>query len=335
MAVTVTDIARRAGVSKGAVSKALNDKHDISQAMKKKIRKLADEMGYSVNIAAKALSTQKTGTIGIVVAFPQIPTVAERIIGIQELASEYGYLPMVTFHNGTLTDEITHLQKLRNRIDGLIITPINQGGQLVEAINSLKMPVVFMNEMISASNTDFVGDDDEMGGRLAAAHLLETAGHNIAYLGNNLNYYSDSAILRGIRMAFEEKNMDYNCVSVYWGNYSQANTRKNIAALLAAKPDIKGIFTFSDMIALWALDILNEWKISVPGDIKLVGYDDIEFAKMARIPLTSISQPNREIGHTAASLLIERLQKKPAGKFIPKKIVFPPTLEIRESSHLK
>jgi LacI family transcriptional regulator len=331
MAVTVTDIAKRAGVSKGAVSKALNDKHDISQAMKKKIRKLADEMGYSVNIAAKTLSTQKTGTIGIVVAFPQIPTVAERIIGIQELASEYGYLPMVTFHNGTLTDEINHLKKLRNRIDGLIITPINQENELVEALNSMKIPVVFMNETIAGVDADFVGEDDEMGGSMAAAHLLETAGDRIAYLGNHADYYSDSAILRGIRRAFEEKGLDYNHISTYWGNYSQANTRKNVEALLADRPDTKAVLTFSDMTALWVLDVLNQKEIVVPEDIKLVGYDDIEFAQMARIPLTSISAPNREIGHTAASLLIERLQKE-SNSFIPKKIVFPPTLEIRESS---
>ena len=332
MAVTITDIANRAGVSNGAVSKALNDKHDISQAMKKKIRKLADEMGYSVNIAAKALSTQKTSTIGIVVAFPQIPTVAERIIGIQELASEHGYLPMVTFHNGTSTDEIDHLKKLRNRIDGLIITPINQCSQLAKALKTLKIPVVFMNEMITGLDADFVGDDDERGGVLAATHLLETAGSNMVYLGNQANYYSDSAILRGIRRVFEERNIDYNCFSAYWGNYSQANTQKNIEALFKETPDVKSIFAFSDMTALWALDILNKKGISVPGEMKLVGYDNIEFAAMARIPLTSISQPNREIGYTAASLLIERLQKKTAGKFIPKKIVFPPALEVRESS---
>lgn len=332
MAVTVTDIARRAGVSKGAVSKALNDKHDISQAMKKKIRKLADEMGYSVNIAAKTLSTQKTGTIGIVVAFPQIPTVAERIIGIQELASERGYLPMVTFHNGTLSDEINHLKKLRNRIDGLIITPINQGEQLVNALNSMKIPVVFMNETISGIDADFVGEDDEMGGSLATAHLLETAGDSIVYLGNHADYYSDSAILRGIKRTFEERGLSYNRVSVYWGNYSQVNTRKSIEALLADRPDTKALFTFSDMTALWALDVLNKKGISVPQEMKLIGYDDIEFAQMARIPLTSISAPNQEIGHTAASLLIERLQKKADAKFVPKKIVFPPTLKIRESS---
>jgi LacI family transcriptional regulator, galactose operon repressor len=330
--ITVSDIAKRAGVSKGAVSKALNDKPDISQAMKRKIKKLAAEMGYSVNIAAKALSTRKTGTIGIVVAFPQIPTVAERIVGIQELASEHGYLPMVTFHNGNLTDEVNHLEKLRNRIDGLIITPINQGTQLEEALKALKVPVVFMNETIPGFDADFVGEDDEMGGGLGATHLLEAAGSNIIYLGNQANYYSDTAILRGIRRAFEEKSMDYNCFSAYWGNYSQANTKKNIVALINDKPDTRGIFAFSDMTALWALDVLNQKGISVPGEIKLVGYDNIEFAAMARIPLSSISQPNREIGHTAASILIERLQKNTSGQFVPKKIVFPPALEIRESS---
>ena len=332
MAVTVSDVAKRAGVSRAAVSKALNDKPDISQAVKRKIKRIAHEMGYTVNIAAKALSTNKTGTIGIIVGFPQIPTVAERIIGIQEKAAEAGYLALTTFHSGKLQEEIDYLEKIKNRVDGLIMTPINPDKKLINALKSLSMPLVLMNEMLEGFNADFVGDDDEYGGEIGGKHLLTKTNKHIAYFGNNEKYYSDNSLIRGIKRAYEETGRNLNLFSNYWDNFSKENTEKNVAEALAKNSDLEGIFAFSDMTALWIIDYLSEQGVSVPEDIKVIGYDDIEFAKMSRISLTSIAQPNREIGRSAAAMLIERIKADNLRQAAPRKTIFPPELKIRQSS---
>lgn len=331
MVVTVGDIAKKAGVSKAAVSKALNDKNDISVSMKRKIRKIADEMGYIVNVAAKTLSTRKTGTIGVVVAFPQIPTVAERILGIQDCALQNEYLCMISFHNGELESEINQIRMLRSRVDGLLITPINQAKKLAECIKGLNVPCVLMNETLSGLEADYVGDDDEEGGYIGGIHFIESTQGRMAYFGNRVDCPSDLSVIRGIKRAFEQKGITFYDMPVLWNNIDRESIGKNVELLLERHPAVKGIFGFSDMTALWAMESLAERGIEMPGQMKLMGYDNIDFAAMARIPLTSISQPNRQIGNQAAALLFERL-KVSSEKRHPRKIVFSPSLIIRDSS---
>ncbi len=328
--VTVKDIAKRAGVSRAAVSKALNDKSDISISVKKKIRKIANEMGYVANVAAKTLSTRKTGTIGVLVGFPQIPTVAERILGVQDCAMQKNYLCMISFHDGKMANEINQVKMLKGRIDGLIITPINQSRDLVKNIKELNVPVVLMNEALPGLDTDYVGDDDEHGGYIGALHFIEAAGGHMAYLGNRTDCPSDLAVIRGIRRAFEKKNIP-DSLHVLWGNADQNDVNRNIDILIKDFSGIKGIFCFNDMTALWAMQYLDRQGVNVPSQMKVMGYDDISFAAMARVPLTSISQPNRQIGVQSAMVLFDRMEA-PATYDHPKKIIFSPTLVIRDSS---
>lgn len=331
MVVTVGDIAKKAGVSRAAVSKALNDKSDISASMKKKIKKIADEMGYIVNVAAKTLSTSKTGTIGVVVAFPQIPTVAERILGIQDCALQNGYLCMISFHNGELESEINQIRMFRSRVDGLIITPINQEKELAECIKRLNVPVVLMNETLSGLEVDYIGDDDEEGGYIGGIHFIDAAQGCMAYFGNRADCPSDLSVIRGIKRAFEQKGITLYDMPVLWNNIDRESIDKNVELLLEKHPAVKGIFAFSDMTALWAMESLAKRGIEIPAQMKIMGYDNIDFASMARIPLTSISQPNRQIGSQAATILFERLEVS-SEKLHPRKIVFPPSLIIRDSS---
>jgi LacI family transcriptional regulator len=330
MAVTVVDIAERAGVSRAAVSKALNDKSDISAGLKRKIRRIADEMGYTVNIAAKTLSTRKTSTVGVSLAFPQIPTVAERILGIQDCVLRSGYLSMISFHGGDLESEISQLRMLRGRVDGVIVTPINQDKKLADCLAELGVPVVLMNETLAGVEADYVGDDDDEGGYVGAAHLLDSTKGPLCYFGNRADCPSDNAITRGVRRALEEKGVKGGFVSL-WDNTDRERVDKNVGILLSEHPEVKGVFAFSDMTALWVMESLLNRGVAIPSRMKIMGYDNIDFASMARIPLTSISQPNRQIGAQAAALLLEKLKDSNSG-LPPRKIVFPPRLIVRDST---
>jgi len=331
MNVTICEIAKAAGVSPAAVSKALNGKKDISPATRDRILSLASEMGYSANLAAKALVSKKTMTIGVVIPFPDLATGMERVRGIQNRCDQDGYLTTCTFHNGNPDDENRRLNYLKGRVDGIIITPSGNNKKLSDTIRNLSVPVVFMSETVSGIDVDFVADDDEEGGRLAASHLLQEGHKNFAYMGNSQSIYSDQCIVRGLRRACEEHKRRFSDIAIFWDNVSRERTSANLEVLLEKRPDISSIFCFSDMAAIWAMESLMQKGKKIPADFAIVGYDDIKLASMVQVPLTSVAQPNLEIGNQSASLLLERITEKKKSK-MSKKIIFPPKLTVRRSS---
>ncbi|MDD2706573.1 MAG: LacI family DNA-binding transcriptional regulator [Verrucomicrobiae bacterium] len=333
MSITLADIAEKAGVSVAAVSKALSDQSDIAPATRRRIKQLAGEMGYVMNVAARTLTMKKTMAIGVVLPLAHIPAVTDRLRGIQAEAMERRYLTSVAFHNGGIDEERKQIEMLYGRVDGFVITPANQSLELAKLLKRLDLPVVCMSEPLVKMETDFSGDDDEEGGRLAAAHLLERGRERIAYLGYAEGTPSDQAILKGMREVFAGKGLSLDKSWIRWGNASQAETRANMDALLAMTPRPDAIMAFSDVTALWVLEHLERRKVAVPGEVAVAGYDDTIFAELGRMPLTSVAQPNFEIGRQAARLLLERLEDESGAAAAPcRRVVFKPRLAVRMSS---
>jgi LacI family transcriptional regulator len=331
MLVTLAQIARRAGVSAAAVSKALRGQTDIAPATRERIARIAARMGYTVNAAARTLATRKTLTLGVVVAFPRVPTVVERLRGTQVAAAERGYVLAIAFHDGTIEDEIRQIGSLRGRVDGLIITPANQSRELVAALRAAKAPVVLMSESLKGIDCDMVGDDDCIGGALAAQHLVAQGRTRIAYLGQSPTTPSDLQVLTGIRDVLRGRGVTMDRRLVRWQNLTEQATAQNVDWLFDSVPAPTAIVAFSDMAALWAMKRLDARGVRIPDEIALVGYDDTEFATLARVPLTSIAQPNFETGHHAAHLLIDRLEatSRPVQS---RRAIFTPQLVARAST---
>jgi len=328
MNITISEIAEKVGLSRATVSKALNDKDDISPKTRKRIKKIAKEMGYSVNIAAQMLSIQKTKTIGVIVPFPQNPSVIERMKGIQLEALDAGYLSSMAFHDGNPENEIKQIKLLHGRVDGMIVTPFRQSEELKKTLSLCGLPLVFMSECLFGVEADYVGNDDEEAGRIAAMHLIEKGHVNIAYLGSTPDTYSDQKLLEGFKQASKSHLCD---ILPFWGCTNRISTLKNMEAILRRKERITAIFAFSDHTALWAMDFFARKELGSSERIALVGCDDIEFSSMERISLTSISQPNLEIGKQAAKMLLEHLIN-PEEVMSSRRIIFPPTLKPRQSS---
>ena len=333
MTVTIGEIAAKAGVSAAAVSKALNGKRDISAATRERVRRIAERMGYAANPAARALVSGRTMTVGLVIPFPELAAGMERVQGVQERCDQDGYLATCAFHGGAPDEQARRLSYLKGRVDGVIVTPVGNGDGFRDAAKELSVPVVFMSETLPGVEMDFVADDDEEGGCLAAAHLIDGGHRHFAYFGNAAAIHSDQRILRGARRACEERGIDFEAVPRIWGNSSRERTAANWGRIAAKRPDVSAVFCFSDMAALWVMEAALNQGRKVPDDLAVVGYDDIQFAAMAKIPLTSVAQPNAEIGRQAVSLLLERIAAG-SGSTAPRKIVFSPKLVIRQSSVL-
>lgn len=331
MSVKLATIAEKAGVSVAAVSKALNNRTDIAPATRKRIQTIARELGYSCHFAARTLSTRKTCTVGVVLPFPHIPAVIARLRGIQVAAGKSGYVTTVSFHGGDPEDETREISVLQGRVDGIILTPVSDARERAGFIEGLGMPVVQMSETINGLRADYVGDDDFEGGRIAALHFIETGAKKPAYFAATDEGASDRLIIRGMRSVLAEHKLAMEKKRIFRGNVDKETIRENVLSMLKKKDRPDAICCFSDNVALWVIENLLVNNIQVPDDIRVLGYDNIEFSAIARIPLSTISQPNHEIGRNAMQMMLERLAD-PDTPRPPRKLIFPPELIVRKST---
>ena len=333
MAATIHDIAEKTGLSLAAVSKALNDKKDISVQTKEYVKQIARELGYTVNIAARTLATKKTMCIGIVVTFPQIPTVLERIRGIQSVLEENNYLGVTAFHDGSSKSEIQNFEMLCGRTDGIILTPTRTSQKFLADLKSCRIPLVLMSEDIPSLTMDYISSDYFEGGMLTARHLVDSGRTHIAFLGSHPSTYSDCQTISGLKKVFKDSNLSFRKnVHIYWHNSTREATGENISLLMREHPETEAVFAFSDITAIWTMDYLRADNIMVPEEVAVVGYDDNELSASLKISLTSVAQPNFDIGRQAALALMERIIECGPSRQEPKKVVFPAKLMVRESS---
>ena len=332
MPPNIKEIAKVAGVSVSTVSKSLTDKEDISHHTKKRIKKIAKEMGYRPNFAARSLVTGQSMTLGVVTPYLIQPTIVERIRGIQNAAIDNGYIAIISFAERNSEEERKQIKTLLSRrVDGLILTPFKKDKIIIKRLQEDKVPFVFMSESIRGVRADFVGDDDKKGATLATEHLVKIGHTKIAYLGSSPETYSDTEMLKGYKEVLKKYKIRFYPEFITWGNNIKESVERNIIRVMRLKEHPTAIFAWSDMTAIWALEKLEELGFRIPSDVALIGYDNIEFSRFFHIPLTTISQPNYEIGYRSATLLLERIKEPDAPK---RKVVYKPKLIVRKSCGL-
>lgn len=329
--VTIKDIARKLRVSPSTVSKALAEKKDISPEMKRKVQQLANELGYLPNSVARALVTKKTRTIGLVLPYLGNPTTIERIRGIQHVCHKNGYILISSLSEGSVEEERKQIEALiSRRVDGVILTPMENDPCLIRSVKESGAPLVLMGELIDGVDCDFVAGNDFEGGRIATEHLFGLGHRRIAYFGSSARTYSDQNILSGYQDTLKKNSLKFRKELITWGNNEKERLKENLRKIMGLSAPPTAIIAWSDIMAINILDLLKNMDIKVPEDISLVGYDNIDFLSLFHIPLTTISVPNYQMGSKAASLLLERIEKSRRGPF--KKVVFNPELVVRSST---
>ena len=325
------EVAKEAGLSISMVSKALSGKKEISIDTKRKVQKIAQKLGYSPNILARSLVKKYSMTIGLITPYVGHPTAVERIRGMERAASERGYLVVSCTNDGFPEEENKQIDILLGRmVDGIVIQPTGDRPILIKKLESSGKPFVLMSDFIRGVETDFVGDDDREGGRLAARHLIETGYNKIGYLGSNEDSSSDREILQGIKEVLSKKGIIIDNGQITWGNMSRDRVRENVPRL--AEKGVEAIIAVSDLTAIWTIKELERIGISVPEEMAVIGYDGIELSGFFDIPLTTLEQPNFLIGYKAGELLIKRIKEEKKGSRGPKeRIIYSPRLVIRRS----
>ncbi|WP_210480173.1 LacI family DNA-binding transcriptional regulator [Naasia sp. SYSU D00948] len=329
---SVRDVARHAGVSVGTVSNVLNRPDRVSPDAVDRVQRAIEELGYVRNDAARQLRAGRSTTIGLVVLDVSNPFFAEVARGAQEEAAAHGFTVLLGSSDEDAERELSYLDLFeKQRVHGVLISPNGDVDERLRRLRSRGTPAVLVDRRSEDGSLSSVAVDDVAGGRLAVEHLLESGRRRIAFVGGPAGVRQVADRLLGARAAADGVDgaglevLETASLTVLEGR----RAGEEIAARPAEdRPD--AVFAANDLVAVGLLQALvMQRSLRVPRDIALIGYDDIDFASTAVVPLSSIRQPSRLIGETAVQLLLG--EAGDPGK-PPQDVVFQPELVVRASS---
>lgn len=305
--ITSHDVARVAGVSQSTVSRVLRQDTRVSAEIRERVLRALAETGYTVNAAARAFRTNRTGAIGVVVARltnPIYPAMLE-MIGARLTTLDQRMIVWNAEHGGDV--QAAHALR-QGVVDGVILTTTTGESTFVREIASAQAPVVLVNRALEGYPADQVSSDNYDGGRRSADYLVRCGRKRIALIGGTQHASTIRDRERGFRDALEAAGMQL-LPHYFERTHTFSHTSGHEAMLrlmqLASPPD--AIFCVNDVLALGAIDGARAAGASVPGDVWVIGYDDIELASWGAYDLTTVRQPLAEMVLAATDLLLARI----------------------------
>jgi DNA-binding LacI/PurR family transcriptional regulator len=315
--VTMAELARLANVDRSTVSRALNDSPLVKPHTKAAILKIAEDVGYTLNVAARNLRKQSSGVIGIVIPLApgseqtiSDPFFLEMVGSVSHAASQHGYDLIVSVPQDEMT--IAERRLLHSgRADGLIV--IGQAGRTerLNAMSESNNNIVVWGGADADQKYTLVGSDNVKGGSLATSHLLSLGRKKILFLGD-VALPEVALRYEGYVKAHNETDISYNPDYVLKLNFGGQSAFNAILEFIDTGSEFDAIFAASDVLAMAAIHALQSRGISVPENVSIVGYDDIGQAQMSTPPLTTINQNITQGGAIMVDLLLAKIAGKPA-----------------------
>lgn len=310
MAVTIRDIAVRSGVGIGTVSRVLNGSPKVLEETRKRVLETIAELNYVPSATARSLSSGKTMTIAVVVPYFTNPAPVERLRGIERVTAQQGY-DLIIYNVETSAKRDQYFSSVLDpkRFDGVIIISLPPRDEDIGLFTS-DMPVVFV-DVNGAQYTDLnrIIIDDVRGGYLATQHLLSLGHRRIGFLGDtprtSFLFTSGRDRHQGYCQAMAEADVPQHPEYHLHGGYNRETARELARRLLTMATPPTAIFASSDTHAIGVLEVAAELGMQVPGDVSLVGYDDVEIASL--LGLTTVRQQLIESGARGANLLLRMI----------------------------
>jgi len=307
MRVSIKDIAKAAGVSHSTVSRALSDSPLVKAETAARVQRLAQEMGYFPDAIARSLVTQQTRTVGVVVTTITDPFVAEVVQGVEDTAQENDYSVILASSASEPERELAAVEMLRAKgVDSVIVTSSRVGALYLEHLERIGVPVVLVNNHNEQSGryTFSVSVDNQHGGHLATGHLIERGHRRIGYVSGPADHSDDAERLAGYRQALDEAGIAFDPALVVPGNGCLDGGEQALRTLARLTEPVTAVFCYNDMTAIGLLSAARQAGISVPDDLAVVGFDDIPLAAHVYPPLTTIAQPQRDMGRQAMDMAL-------------------------------
>ena len=333
-AISVKDVAARAGVSIGTVSNVLNRPERVAEETRTRVRSAIAALGYVRNEPARQLRAGRSRTIGLLVLDAANPFFADLSRGAEEAASEAGLAVILCNSGQDATKEASYLNLMvEQRVQGILLTPVDADPSRLARLVERGMRVVLLDRRADGDGMCSVSVDDIRGGELAVSHLLDIGHECIAFIGGPTTIAQVKDRRSGARNALVGAGRDPDALVCIDTASMTVAAGREAGERLGAYPAARrptAAFCANDLIALGLLQELIRQGLHVPGDVAIVGYDDIEFAAAAAVPLTSVRQPRHLLGKTAADLLLEET-RDPVGH-VHRQIEFEPDLVVRAST---
>jgi DNA-binding LacI/PurR family transcriptional regulator len=328
--VSIQDIAQAAGVSHATVSRALRDNPLISSEVRQNIQRLANEMGYTPNAVAQSLKGQRSNTIGLVVTAIADPFYGRLVRGVDEIAKQAGVDVFLGVSYNNAEQELAVIESFhRRRVDGIITASSRLTSEHADQLARIGVPVVLINQQSEGNLAQFrtVQVDSYGGARQAVTHLL-TLGHSaIAYLGatnrpqsnrQRMQSYCDTLQTAGIAI----KEGWIQEAPPQRRSYSDDVADGQNLMLEALRAGITAAFCYNDMYAVGALMTCRDLGLAVPGQVSIVGFDDVDLAQYVTPPLTTVHQPKLRLGQLAMEMLLNLMEEQPVeDQLVPLELV--------------
>lgn len=337
MAITISDIARKAGVSSATVSRVLNDSGYVKQSTREKIEAAIKEMNFTPSAIARSLSKNETNTIGVIVPDITNSYFGEVIKGISEVA-EANNLNIILFNTDNyLEKEVRALNVLREqRIKGIIMTPgfgEENNKEYIETINNLNIPIVLVSADLKFKELSGIFVDNVLGG-FNATNLLISEGHTkIGIMTGILSSEPAAERVVGYKKALKEANIEINDKYILDGQFSMEKAYELTNQLLKDKDKPTALITSSNRMTMGVVKALKENNKNIPEDLALVAFDKVDLLDVLDIKITYIDECPMELGRSSMNLLCSIFNN--SDKSFKRRVIIVPKLIIKGSEKKK
>lgn len=335
---TIKDVARLADASIATVSRVLNNTdYPVSEMTRKRILEAAKELKYMPNGLSKALKNGRSHEIGVVVPSLLNPYYAEVVSGIEHACYERGYMPVFCSSNNESKKESQHLDFfLKMRMDGLIVSTLDQGAHLMEKVQQAGIATVFFDQPVQSGAFDSITYDFFQAGKLAASYLVDLGHRSIAFLALPFDRKSRKDRYEGFCAGLKEANIDFPSEHLFIADLKDENVDtmtefsggEHLAEQFMQMKGLTAVVAMNDLVALDAMNAFSKKGKAVPEDVSVVGFDDIAFASMANPSLTTVKQPSYDMGREAAITLIDKIENNTTSQ---KAVMMQPRMIVRNS----
>ncbi|MHA6531000.1 LacI family DNA-binding transcriptional regulator [Paenibacillus sp. BAC0078] len=322
---TINDVAEKAGVSVTTVSRVLNNRGYISEKTRQKVYQVMDELKYQPNELARSLLRKHSNVLGLIIPSVAHPFFGELANEIESVAYQHGFKLLLCNSQFDSAKEREYIDMMRrNRVDGMIL-----GSHTLEIgdYTNLNYPLVTIDRRIG--DIPFVASDNENGGALAARLLIAKGCRKLGHLAGNMKLdmlsnlrttgFEREARQEGVKFVTYQTELDVFDEQIY---------NEIIRKMFTEHPDIDGVFTTSDLMALFVMKWCRTVGKEVPRDVRVIGYDDIPAASWYMPGLSTIRQPIKDMARRAVELLLEQMEDKP----VERETILPVELVEREST---
>ncbi|HLO27780.1 MAG TPA: LacI family DNA-binding transcriptional regulator [Anaerolineales bacterium] len=336
--VTISQVAKEAGVSSQTVSRVINNRQEITPETRQHVQEVIKRLGYQPNAIARSLSQRRSHTLGVVASGLEYYGPSHSLIGVEQGANQQGFSILLNLLHQPENENVEQIVNglISRQVEGIIWAVPEIGNNRAwfrENVPQLAIPVIFLNTQ-SNKTLHVVEVNNRNGGYMATEHLLARGYQKIGLIAGPLTWWAARERQRGWQEALAAAGVPFSNAQVVVGNWSAESGERGLYELLEKSPDIQAVFACNDQMALGLMRAARRLGKRIPEDLAVVGFDDTPESAFYFPPLTTIRQDLYQLGHVAVQTFVSITEAEQKGEpVIPAQTVWlQPQLVIREST---